>query len=423
MTLTDSFLLAYSTVKSNKLRTSITVAIIAFGIMALIGIITATQAMKQSIGESFSSMGANAFNIRFKESNIRFGDGGNDATVSKRGLIQKKSNLNKPIKRLDAEFFKNNFKFPAKTSIYVRGGRNIDCNYEAKKTNPICAVWGGDENYLEVNGYKIEQGRNLNNLDVETGRSVCIIGSDVAAKLFGDKAQTCIDKIIRVSGIPYRVIGLLKAKGASLGRADDIIFTSYNNARKLSDVGSSYLIGVMVNNVIDLDFATGEAASVFRAVRKLEPTDADNFVIEKSDKFAEIFIGFLSGISGAAGVIGLITLLGAAIGLMNIMLVAVSERTREVGLIKALGGTRSNIKNQFLFESMIISIMGALVGILLGILVGNLAAVFVFKTGFVVPWAWVVTGVVICTGVGLLAGVYPANKAGKLNPIDALRTD
>ena len=196
MTLTDSFLLAYSTVKSNKLRTSITVAIIAFGIMALIGIITATQAMKQSIGESFSSMGANAFNIRFKESNIRFGDGGNDATVSKRGLIQKKSNLNKPIKRLDAEFFKNNFKFPAKTSIYVRGGRNIDCNYEAKKTNPICAVWGGDENYLEVNGYKIEQGRNLNNLDVETGRSVCIIGSDVAAKLFGVERIKIENKII-----------------------------------------------------------------------------------------------------------------------------------------------------------------------------------------------------------------------------------
>jgi putative ABC transport system permease protein len=423
MTLKDSFLLAYATVKSNKLRTSITVAIIAFGIMALIGIITAIQAMNQSVSESFSSMGANAFNIRFKESNIRFGHGGgNDASISKRGLIQKKSNLNKNIKREDAEFFKSNFKFPAKVSIYLRGGRNIDCHYETKKTNPICAVWGGDENYLEVNGYKILSGRNINNLDIETGRNVCLIGSDVAFKLFGKNAENAVDKVIRVSGMPYRVIGLLKSKGASLGRADDIIFTSYNNSRKYTDAATSFLIGVMISNVLNLDIATGEATSVFRGIRKLEPKDADNFVIEKSDKFAQMLVGALGGISGAAGVIGLITLLGAAIGLMNIMLVAVNERTREVGLIKALGGTRKNIKNQFLFESMIISIMGALVGIFLGILIGNSVSILL-KTGFVIPWAWVLAGVIICSAVGLMAGVYPARKAAKLDPIVALRYD
>ncbi len=420
MTLKNSFFLAYSTVKSNKLRTGITVAIIAFGIMALIGIITAIQAMNQSITESFSSMGANAFTIKFKESKVRFGGSNDDATVSKRGLIQKKSNLNKPIKKDDAEFFKQNFKFPAKVSIYLRGARSIECNYEDKKTNPVCAVWGGDENYLDVTGYKIIEGRNLNNIDIESGRNVCIIGSNIAAKLFGDYPEYAIDKIIRVSGMPYRVIGLLKSKGSSMGRVDDIIFTSYNNARKFNDAASSFLIGVMVNNVIDLDISTGEAASIFRAVRKLQPKDAENFVIEKSDKFAEMFIGFLSGISGAAAVIGLITLLGAAIGLMNIMLVAVNERTREVGLIKALGGTRKNIKHQFLFESMIISVMGALVGIFLGILIGNIAAILL-KTGFVIPWAWVIGGIVICSAVGLLAGVYPASKAAKLNPIVALR--
>ncbi len=420
MTLKNSFFLAYSTVKSNKLRTGITVAIIAFGIMALIGIITAIQAMNQSITESFSSMGANAFTIKFKESKVRFGGSNDDATVSKRGLIQKKSNLNKPIKKDDAEFFKQNFKFPAKVSIYLRGARSIECNYEDKKTTPVCAVWGGDENYLDVTGYKIIEGRNLNNIDIESGRNVCIIGSNIAAKLFGDYPEYAIDKIIRVSGMPYRVIGLLKSKGSSMGRVDDIIFTSYNNARKFNDAASSFLIGVMVNNVIDLDISTGEAASIFRAVRKLQPKDAENFVIEKSDKFAEMFIGFLSGISGAAAVIGLITLLGAAIGLMNIMLVAVNERTREVGLIKALGGTRKNIKHQFLFESMIISVMGALVGIFLGILIGNIAAILL-KTGFVIPWAWVIGGIVICSAVGLLAGVYPASKAAKLNPIVALR--
>ena len=423
MTLKDTFLLAYATVKSNRLRTGITVAIIAFGIMALIGIITAIQAMNQSVTESFSSMGANAFNIRFKESNIRFGHGGgNDASVSKRGLIQKKSNLDKPINRDNAEFFKTNFNFPAKVSIYLRGGRSLECAYENKKTNPVCAVWGGDENYLEVTGYKIEQGRNLNSLDVQSGRNVCLIGSNIATKLFGEQSKNCVDKIIRVSGMPYRIIGLLKSKGSTMGRVDDIVFTSYNNSRKYKEASSSFLIGVIVNSVIDLDAATGEATSVFRAVRKLQPIDADNFVVEKSDKFAEMFIGFLSGISGAAGVIGLITLLGAAIGLMNIMLVAVNERTREVGLIKALGGKRKDIKYQFLFESMIISIIGAAVGIFLGILIGNSVAILL-KTGFIIPWAWVIGGVVICTAVGLLAGVYPANKAAKLNPINALRYD
>lgn len=420
MTLKNSFALAFSTVKSNKLRTGITVAIIAFGIMALIGIITAIEAMNQSITESFSSMGANAFTIKFKESRVRFGGNNDDATVSKRGLIQKKSNLNKPIKKDDAEFFKQNFKFPAKVSIYLRGARSIECIYENKKTNPVCAVWGGDENYLEVNGYKIVNGRNLNNIDIESGRNVCIIGSNIAAKLFPDNADQCIDQVIRVSGMPYRVIGLLKSKGSSMGRVDDIIFTSYNNARKFNDAASSFLIGVMVTNVIDLNIATGEASSVFRAVRKLQPKDAENFVIEKSDKFAEMFIGFLSGISGAAAVIGLITLLGAAIGLMNIMLVAVNERTREVGLIKALGGTKKDIKQQFLFESMIISVMGAVVGIFLGILIGNTAALLL-KTGIVIPWLWVIGGIVICSAVGLLAGVYPASKAAKLNPIVALR--
>ena len=166
--------------------------------------------------------------------------------------------------------------------------------------------------------------------------------------------------------------------------------------------------------------ATDEAASVFRAVRKLEPIEENNFVIEKSDKFAELFIGFLSSITGAARAIGLITLIGAAIGLMNIMLVSVNERTKEVGLIKALGGKSKNVRQQFLFESMIISLLGAICGIILGVLVGNLFGI-ILNTGFVVPWAWVAIGIIICSIVGLAAGIYPAMKAAKLNPIVALR--
>ncbi len=420
MTIIDSLQLAFRTVKSNKLRTGITVTIIAFGIMALIGIITAIEAMNQSLKESFSSMGANAFNIRFADRNIQIGGKRSSIEKSKRGQL-KKSNLNKYIFKEDAEYFKDNFKFPADVSLYRRGGGGIDCSYENKKTNPVTTIFGGDENYLAVNGYTIKEGRNLNNLDVSSGRNVCLIGSNTAKKLFGETPEKSIDKIIRVAGIPYRVIGLLKEKGASsFLRQDDIVVTSYTNVSRLQTASPSFLIGVMVGNVKELDVATSEATSVFRAVRKLEPIDADNFVIEKSDKVAELFIGFLSSITGSAGAIGMITLIGAAIGLMNIMLVAVNERTREVGLIKAIGGKSKYVRQQFLFESVIISLMGAVCGIILGILVGNLFASFL-NTGFIIPWAWVIAGIVICSLVGLLAGLYPAIKASKLNPIDALR--
>lgn len=423
MTTLDSLSLAWRTVRSNKLRTGITVAIIAFGIMALIGIITAIEAMNQSLRESFSFMGANAFSIRFKESNVHMGGGrNNDFSKTTRGKKEKKSNLGKPIKIEEAEIFKANFRYPgAVTAIYRRGPGQQEIHYLEKKTNPNNVIMGGDENYLNVNGYTLLLGRNINGLDIQSGRNVCLLGSNVANKLFGDKPEKCIEKIVRIGSVPYRVVGLLKEKGSSaMLRQDDVVITSYSNLRRFTNGSPSYMIGIMVTNVNELDVAGGEATSVFRNMRKLQPTDEDNFVIEKSDKFAEMFIGFLSSITGSAGAIGLITLIGAAIGLMNIMLVAVSERTKEVGLIKAIGGKSKNVRQQFLFESMIISLLGAACGIFLGVLVGNLFSI-VLKTGFVIPWVWVIIGIVICSLVGLSAGIYPAMKAAKLNPIVALR--
>lgn len=424
MKLIDSFIQANATIKSNKLRTGITVAIIAFGIMALIGIFTAIEAMNQSITENFSSMGANAFSIRYKERKGKIGGGhrNNESSLTKKGQKEKKANLDKFISKQEAEMFKQQYDYPAKTSIYLIGGRSMDCHYKNKKTNPICSVWGGDENYLEVNGYKIKNGRNLSSIDLSTGRNVCLVGSDIVYKLFSGNSLKALDEIIKIDGIPYRIIGTLESKGASIDRADDIVLTSYNNARKLTTVSKTFLIGIIVKNVLQLDAATQEATSTFRRVRKLLPTDAENFAIEKSDKFADMVKEFVQGVSFLAGAIGVITLLGSAIALMNIMLVAVSERTREVGLVKALGATRFNIKSQFLFESIIISLRGAIVGIVLGILLGNIVSILL-KTSFVIPWFWIIVGIIACTIVGLLAGLYPASKAAKLDPIVALRFD
>lgn len=418
MTIKDSFNLAYRTVRSNKLRTGITVAIIAFGIMALIGIITAIQAMNEGLRNSFATMGANGFTISYKE-RFRF-DNGDNQKVDKTKKA-KKSNLDKHIQLYEAEAFKKMFHYPASVSISLGGFGNYEVHYKEKKTNPNVRMNGGDENYLAVNGFTIEAGRNLTPADVYSGRNVCLLGSDVAIKLFGQYKDNAVDKFVNVGGRPYRVIGVLKSKGSSAFlRADNVVITSYNNVRSTGFGSNSFLIGVLANDVSQIDGAVSEATSVFRNVRKLLPTDDDNFIIEKSDKLATTFISLLGSIQAAAGAIGLITLIGAAIGLMNIMLVSVNERTREVGLIKALGGKRRNIRQQFLFESVIISLLGAVFGIILGVIIGNVFAL-VMKAGFTVPWAWVIAGIIICSGVGLLAGIWPAVKASRLNPITALR--
>jgi putative ABC transport system permease protein len=418
----DILALSYKTVTSNKLRTGITVAIIAFGIMALIGIITAIQAMNQSIKESFSILGANAFTIRYKDRNIRIGGRPSNVRQTKKGeKPDKNSNVGKKIDLLQARMFKANYKFPALVGLQLNGPRSQIAKYQNKETTPEVQVNGGDENFLLINGYALQAGRNFSSLDVETGRNVCLLGFDIAKKLFPKNEEAAVDKIIRISNLPYRVIGLLKPKGSSAFlQMDKVAVTSYNNVRKLPNVGSSYTINVMVNDYTQLDPAIGEATGTLRAIRRLEIKDNDNFFIDKSDSLAETFISLLSSISGSAGAIGLITLIGAAIGLMNIMLVAVTERTKEVGLIKALGATRKSIRNQFLFESIIISLLGAVFGIVLGVLVGNVFAIVV-GTGFVVPWGWVITGIIICSAVGLTAGLWPAIKASKLDPIVALR--
>jgi len=418
----DILALSFRTIRSNKLRTSITVAIIAFGIMALIGIITAIQAMNQSLKESFSTLGANAFTIRFKERNIIIGGGGSRVSQVKRGKRQdKNSNIGKIINYRQARLFKENFKFPSLVGIQLGGPRSLIAKYGSKETNPEVQVNGGDENFLLINGYTLHSGRNFSKLDVETGRNVCLLGSDIAKSLFPKNQESCVDKIIRIANVPYRVIGLLNPKGSSVFmRMDKVIISSYNNVRRLPNAAVSYTINVMVNDVTQLEPAIAEATGTFRAIRRLDIKDNENFFIDKSDAVAETMIGLLGSISGSAGAIGLITLIGAAIGLMNIMLVAVTERTKEVGLIKALGGRRSSVRNQFLFESVIISLLGAVFGIVLGVLVGNIFSM-VLGTGFVVPWGWVITGIIICSIVGLTAGLWPAIKASKLDPIVALR--
>lgn len=421
MQLKDTLSLAFRTIQANKLRTGITVSIIGFGIMALIGIITAIASMNQSVSESFATMGANSFSIRYND--IRINRGRNEVKkTSTSALKSKTSNERKLITYREAKLFKERYSFPARVSISIGGPNSVVVNNETTKTNPNISLLGADENYLIQSGYTLLAGRNFNKIDVESGRSICILGYSVAKNLYGENPQRALDKIIKVAGIKYHVIGVLKDKGSSsFLNADNIVITSYNNIRRIFPTeGNTYRIGVMVNNITEMDPAISEAIGTFRPIRNIGIGEENNFYISKSDSVAEILKSSLGAITTAAAFIGLITLFGAAIGLMNIMLVAVNERTREIGLIKAIGGTSTSIRSQFLFESIFISLIGAIVGIILGVIVGNVVGIFL-KTGFVVPWMWVLLGIIVCSAVGLFAGLYPAVKASKLDPIVALR--
>lgn len=425
MTYRDSLSLSWRNIRANKLRTGITVIIIALGIFALILIITAIAAASNSLTSSFSTMGANSFSIRFLDRNIRFGGGRqrNTQKMSKSSQRQRTSNTGIQISYDEAKAFKERYAFPAsKVSVAIRGPFGVVVNNSRRKTNPDVNVYGGDENYLDLNGYKIAFGRNFTETEISSGQNVCVLGSGVAAKLFPGNPGKAVDAVVRVDHKPYRVIAVLEEKSSSaFFNTSKVVITPVNNIRmNYTGISNSFILAVQVPDIKYIDMAIGEAKAVFRPIRKLDPRDADNFYIDKSDSIAETLLtnlGFLE--KGTIG-IAFITLIGAAIGLMNIMLVAVNERTKEIGLVKALGGTKKDIRAQFLFESVIISLLGAAAGIISGILLGNVVALLL-HTGFVVPWGWVIAGIFVCSFVGLAAGLYPAHKASKLDPIVALR--
>jgi len=420
----DIFSLAYRSVTGNKLRTGLTVAIIALGITVLVGILTAIDSMKNNIYSSFASMGANGFSIRNRGMQVHIGDDGGDKASKGNKNIKKvkKSNSNKIITYQEAIAFRDRYHFPAIVSVSFQATGIATIYKDDKKTNPNVQVIGGDENYLKISNYEIAQGRDFNTLDVQSGRNVAILGNDVAQKVFGKQLKNVVNSSIRVGDVRYRVIGVLATKGSSkMMSADNVVITTVNNTRRVFNrPGASYQIGINVNDIKQMDAAQGEATGLFRVIRGLAVNEEDNFMLNKSDAIAEMLFASLSKVNLFAIVIAFITLFGSAIGLMNIMLVSVAERTREIGVTKALGATSHVVRTQFLYEAIIISVMGGLIGVIMGMLLGNIVSVLL-KSAFLIPWLWIFIGVSICAAVGLVSGIYPAYKASKLDPIIALR--
>ena len=403
----ENFKIAINSIRTNTLRTILTVLIIAVGIMALVGILTAIDSIKGSISTKFASMGSNTFVIK---RNWNFSSGKRE---------RRKNDLN--ISYREAKQFIEDYNFPALISINTWATWQGTVKYESKKTNPNISVLGTDENYIYTGGYEIERGRNFSKQEITMNRNVVIIGKELVSNLF-DKSEDPIDKIISVGNGKYKIIGVLKSKGTSFGGSGDkICFIPITNVRQyFSKPKANHEIFVQPHNPKLLDISVSEAEGLFRVVRNLRPEDKSDFKIEKSDNLANMLIENLKFLTISATIIGIITLLGAAIGLMNIMLVSVSERTREIGIRKALGANSKTIKEQFLFEAVLIGQLGGILGIVLGILVGNITSL-IFGTGFIIPWIWITSGIVVCFIVGISSGYFPAVKASRLDPIIALR--
>jgi putative ABC transport system permease protein len=401
--------IALKAIRTNLLRTILTIFIIAFGIMALVGILTAIDSIKSSLTDSFSLMGANTFTIESRSMRVQIGN---------QSYRRKNHDF---ISHHQAEDFKDRFKFPARSSVWTRASGTAVVKYKSYKSNPNTSVLGVDEEYIFTAGYEIDKGRNFSANEIENNANLILIGADIARAAFVNN-QDPINRFISVGNGRYRVIGVLKSRGQSGAMGGDrICLIPYTNVRQyFSRPRMSYSLNVMPYSPEMLDICVSEAEGIFRQVRRLEARDESDFNITKSDQLAEMLIENLKFVTMAATIIGLITLMGAVIGLMNIMLVSVTERTKEIGTRKALGAKSLMIKRQFLYEAIVIGQLGAIVGILLGIIIGNGVSLAI-GSSFIIPWKWILLGIGLCFGVGIVSGYFPAVKASRLDPITALR--
>ena len=398
---------ALQSIRAHLLRALITMFIIALGIVALIGTLTAIESLKASLSSRFMRMGSNTFTIR---------NSGN-VVVSKG---RHRRTHREPVSYQQALEFKRRFTMPGVTSITAVAKGQFTLKYKNKETNPNIRLIGIDENYLRTSGNEIKIGRNFSEHEVGSGSHSVILGSELAKKLFplGDP----VNKVISVGPEKYKVIGVLDTRGASAGFGGDR--NCYISLARLRQAyaypNMSFSVSFMAPNAVWLDLSVDEATGLFRTIRRLKPGDTPNFYISRSDSLVQRMNDNLSTLNIGAFVIAFITLLGASVGLMNIMLVSVSERTREIGLRMAVGATPEAIRNQFLIEAVVITELGCVLGVVMGIALGNFVSSFVGGT-FVIPWFWILISFLVSTTVGLVSGLYPAIKASRTDPIESLR--
>ncbi|AOW11483.1 ABC transporter permease [Flavobacterium gilvum] len=405
----ENIRIAFGSIRTQLLRTILTVMIIAIGITALVGILTVVAALENTLSSDFASMGANTFNINQYENTSRR-RGGKEREI-----------INPIISYPEAVAFKNKYNYPfTETSLSFTATSTAEVRYEALKTDPEIRVLGVDEHFLVNSGLETNMGRNFSNFDISNNTYTCVIGSDFSKGILKDVNP--IGKILSIRGAKFKVIGILKEKGSTFGNSQDLrILIPIQVARSLFTAPNiNYSLSVMVAKKELLDQAIDYAISSMRRIRKLSPVKDNNFAIVRSDDLINRILSITQYLGFASWIIGIITILGSSIALMNIMIVSVTERTREIGVRKALGAKKSTIAFQFFIETLLIGQIGGLVGIIFGILIGfGLSTAMHFA--FVIPWGAIMAAFLTSFIVALVSGLYPAVKSANLDPIEALR--
>ena len=408
-TLRESFWMALEAIRDNKLRSLLTLLGITIGVFSVIGVMTAIRTLESSVETGLNVFGTNTFNIS-KRPAIQFGHGG-------RWKYRNRPNITYEL----YEDLKDRAVLPIHVSAYD-SKRGATVKYKDKQATKNIEVAGADEFTVRTLNTNIRDGRNFSKDDVLHMRKSALIGQDAITQLFPFKDP--LDKMITIDGIKFRIIGIIEEKGTMFGESQDNIIAIPITTHLQMYGGWRHNIEITVESPSEemYDLTRDEVIGILRTLRKVPPGDENNFELTSNQEILDELKPFSDGIKLFAFSISVIALVVAGIGIMNIMLVSVSERIKEIGIRKAVGATRQDILTQFLMEAVFLSEFGGIAGIILGVAGGNIVS-FIFNIPAVIPIDWAFIGLFVCSIIGIGFGIYPAWRAANLDPIESLRFD